>query len=47
MSPDEAYFDRQAAMEAEKLRDKIEALSEEEKKQTYEKGQCDLLECPN
>ncbi|KAJ6615443.1 hypothetical protein lerEdw1_015126, partial [Lerista edwardsae] len=38
MSPDETFYDKQAAMEAGKLKEKIEALSEEEKKQTYEKG---------
>ncbi|XP_060104091.1 presequence protease, mitochondrial [Heteronotia binoei] len=38
MSPDEAFCDKQAALEAAKLKEKIEALSDEEKKQTYEKG---------
>uniref|UniRef100_A0ACB8FWI0 Presequence protease, mitochondrial n=1 Tax=Sphaerodactylus townsendi TaxID=933632 RepID=A0ACB8FWI0_9SAUR len=38
MSPDEAFYDNQAALEAAKLKEKIEALSEELKKQTYEKG---------
>ncbi|KAL8205112.1 UNVERIFIED_CONTAM: Presequence protease, mitochondrial, partial [Gekko kuhli] len=38
MSPDEAFYDKQATLEAEKLKEKIEVLSEEEKKQTYEKG---------
>ncbi|XP_054847868.1 presequence protease, mitochondrial isoform X2 [Eublepharis macularius] len=38
MSPDGAFYDKQATLEAAKLKEKIEALSEEEKKQTYEKG---------
>ncbi|XP_032092968.1 presequence protease, mitochondrial [Thamnophis elegans] len=38
MSPDAAFHDKQAAMEADKLKEKVEALSEEEKKQIYEKG---------
>lgn len=46
MSPDETFYDKQATMEAEKLREKVEALSEEAKKQTYKKGQCVLQEKP-
>lgn len=42
MSPDEAYYDKQAKTEAEKLKQKVNALSEEQKKQIYEKG-WDLL----
>ncbi|XP_019363723.1 PREDICTED: presequence protease, mitochondrial [Gavialis gangeticus] len=38
MSPDEAYYDKQAKTEAEKLKQKVNALSEEQKKQIYEKG---------
>ncbi|CAM4600021.1 unnamed protein product [Lepidochelys kempii] len=38
MSPDESYYEKQAKLEAEKLKQKVNALSEEEKKQTYEKG---------
>uniref|UniRef100_A0A8C3XUQ9 Presequence protease, mitochondrial n=1 Tax=Chelydra serpentina TaxID=8475 RepID=A0A8C3XUQ9_CHESE len=38
MSPDESYYEKQAKLEAEKLKHKVNALSEEEKKQTYEKG---------
>ncbi|XP_063159491.1 presequence protease, mitochondrial isoform X1 [Candoia aspera] len=38
MSPDVAFHDKQAAMEADKLKEKVETLSEEEKKQIYEKG---------
>ncbi|KAG8138804.1 putative Presequence proteaseserine-threonine protein [Naja naja] len=38
MSPDAAFHDKQAASEADKLKEKVEALSEEEKKQIYEKG---------
>nr|XP_056713996.1 presequence protease, mitochondrial [Euleptes europaea] len=38
MSPDAAFCDKQAALEAAKLKEKVEALSEEQKKQTYEKG---------
>ncbi|XP_044281097.1 presequence protease, mitochondrial isoform X2 [Varanus komodoensis] len=38
MSPDAAFYEKQASMEAAKLKEKVEALSEEEKKQTYEKG---------
>ncbi|XP_053120937.1 presequence protease, mitochondrial isoform X2 [Hemicordylus capensis] len=38
MSPDGAFYDKQAALEAAKLKEKAEALSEDERKQTYEKG---------
>ncbi|XP_062981703.1 presequence protease, mitochondrial [Elgaria multicarinata webbii] len=38
MSPDAAFYDKQAVTEAAKLKEKVEALSEEEKKQTFEKG---------
>uniref|UniRef100_A0A670JAN9 Presequence protease, mitochondrial n=1 Tax=Podarcis muralis TaxID=64176 RepID=A0A670JAN9_PODMU len=38
MSPDGAFYEKQTSMEAAKLKEKLEALSEEEKKQTYEKG---------
>ncbi|XP_074841113.1 presequence protease, mitochondrial isoform X2 [Carettochelys insculpta] len=38
MSPDESYYEKQAKLEAEKLKQKVSALSEEEKKQTYERG---------
>uniref|UniRef100_A0A8C0JBY6 Pitrilysin metalloproteinase 1 n=1 Tax=Chelonoidis abingdonii TaxID=106734 RepID=A0A8C0JBY6_CHEAB len=38
MSPDESYYEKQAKLEAEKLKQKVNTLSEEEKKQTYEKG---------
>ncbi|XP_069504122.1 presequence protease, mitochondrial [Ambystoma mexicanum] len=38
MSPDPCYNDKKVAVEEEKLKKKILALSEDEKKQTYEKG---------
>lgn len=38
MSPEEDYYDKQAKLEAEKLKKKVNALSEEEKKQIFEKG---------
>lgn len=38
MSPEEDYHDKQAKMEAEKLEKKVNALSEEEKTQIFEKG---------
>lgn len=38
MSPEEEYHDKQAKMEAEKLGKKVNALSEEEKTQIFEKG---------
>ncbi|KAJ7396182.1 pitrilysin metallopeptidase 1 [Pitangus sulphuratus] len=38
MSPEEGYHDKQAKMEAEKLEKKVNALSEEEKTQIFEKG---------
>ncbi|XP_060638521.2 presequence protease, mitochondrial [Anolis sagrei] len=43
MSPDVAFYDKQRAMEEAKLKEKVESLSEAEKKQTYEKG-LELLE---
>uniref|UniRef100_A0A8C0BZM3 Pitrilysin metalloproteinase 1 n=1 Tax=Buteo japonicus TaxID=224669 RepID=A0A8C0BZM3_9AVES len=38
MSPEEDYHNKQAKMEAEKLEKKVNALSEEEKTQIFEKG---------
>ncbi|NP_001039262.1 presequence protease, mitochondrial precursor [Xenopus tropicalis] len=38
MSPDEQHYDKEAQLEAEKLTQKVKALSEEERKQIYEKG---------
>ncbi|KAK6492234.1 presequence protease [Huso huso] len=38
MSPDESYFEKQAQAEEEKLKQKVSALSEEDKKLIYEKG---------
>uniref|UniRef100_A0A8D0GC63 Presequence protease, mitochondrial n=1 Tax=Sphenodon punctatus TaxID=8508 RepID=A0A8D0GC63_SPHPU len=38
MSPDQAYYEKKAKMEVEKLKEKISALSDEEKKETYDKG---------
>lgn len=38
MSPEEDYYDKQAKLEAEKLKKKVNSLSEEEKKQIFEKG---------
>ncbi|XP_063778219.1 presequence protease, mitochondrial [Pseudophryne corroboree] len=43
MSPDEEYYEKQARLENEKLIQKVKALSEEERKQVYEKG-LELLE---
>ncbi|XP_053323284.1 presequence protease, mitochondrial [Spea bombifrons] len=43
MSPDEEYYKKRAEQEAEKLSQKVKALSEEERKQIYEKG-LELLE---
>jgi len=39
MSPEEDYHNKQAKMEAEKLENKVHALSEEEKTQIFEKGE--------
>lgn len=38
MSPDEAYLEKQAKAEEEKLRRKIQALSDGDRKDIYEKG---------
>ncbi|XP_053552597.1 presequence protease, mitochondrial, partial [Bombina bombina] len=38
MSPDELHYDKQAQMEDEKLNQIVQALTEEERKQIYEKG---------
>nr|XP_006634363.1 PREDICTED: presequence protease, mitochondrial [Lepisosteus oculatus] len=38
MSPDELYFEKQAKAEEEKLQQKVERLSESDKKDIYEKG---------
>lgn len=38
MSPDENYYEKKDQLENEKLNQKVEALSEEERKQIYEKG---------
>ncbi|MBN3307376.1 PREP protein, partial [Amia calva] len=38
MSPDESYFEQQEKAEAEKLKQKVEALSDNDRKQIYEKG---------
>lgn len=38
MSPEKDYYDKQAKLEAEKLKKKVNALSEEEKTQIFEKG---------
>ncbi|XP_040910591.1 presequence protease, mitochondrial isoform X2 [Toxotes jaculatrix] len=42
MSPDEAYLEKQAEAEEEKLQEKIRALSDSDRKEIYEKG-LDLL----
>ncbi len=39
MSPDEAYMEKQAKAEEEKLQKKIQALSDSDRKEIYEKGQ--------
>ncbi|XP_076014931.1 presequence protease, mitochondrial [Genypterus blacodes] len=46
MSPDEAYLEKQARAEEEKLHKKIQDLSEGDKKEIYEKG-LELLEAQN
>ncbi len=38
MSPDEAYMEKQAKAEEEKLQKKIQALSDSDRKEIYEKG---------
>ncbi|KAM3928572.1 presequence protease, mitochondrial isoform 1-T2 [Leptodactylus fuscus] len=38
MSPDETYYEKKTQLENEKLNQKVKALTEEEKKQIYEKG---------
>lgn len=38
MSPEEDYHDKKAKMETEKLEKKVNALSEEEKTEIFEKG---------
>lgn len=38
MSPDEAYMDKQAKAEEEKLQNKIQALLDTDRKEIYEKG---------
>uniref|UniRef100_A0A3B4Z4I5 Presequence protease, mitochondrial n=1 Tax=Stegastes partitus TaxID=144197 RepID=A0A3B4Z4I5_9TELE len=38
MSPDDTYLEKQAKAEAEKLQKKIEALSDSDRKEIYEKG---------
>uniref|UniRef100_A0A4W6CEF6 Presequence protease, mitochondrial n=1 Tax=Lates calcarifer TaxID=8187 RepID=A0A4W6CEF6_LATCA len=40
MSPDEAYLEKQAKAEEEKLQKKIQALSDSDRKEIYEKVQC-------
>ncbi|XP_056375480.1 presequence protease, mitochondrial [Hyla sarda] len=43
MSPDENYYEKKAQLENKKLNQKVEALTEDERKQIYEKG-LELLE---
>lgn len=38
MSPDLAYMDKQAKAEEEKLQNKIQVLSDTDRKEIYEKG---------
>ncbi|XP_074049310.1 presequence protease, mitochondrial isoform X2 [Macrotis lagotis] len=38
MNPDEKYYEKQAQMESEKLKEKIDCLSMEDKRHIYEKG---------
>ncbi len=38
MSPDEAYMEKQAKAEEEKLQKKVQALSDSDRKEIYEKG---------
>lgn len=39
MTPDDKYPEKQAQMETEKLKQKVNSLSPKEKQQIYEKGQ--------
>lgn len=43
MSPDDAYLEKQAQAEEEKLQKKIQALSDSDKKEIYEKGNVDNI----
>lgn len=38
MSPDDAYLEKQAKAEEEKLQKKIQALTDSDRKEIYEKG---------
>ncbi|XP_048223420.1 presequence protease, mitochondrial [Perognathus longimembris pacificus] len=46
MKPDEMYYEKQTQMETEKLQQKLESLSEEDKQKIYEKG-LELLDQQN
>lgn len=39
MSPDQAYMEKQAQQEEEKLQRKIQTLSDSDRREIYEKGQ--------
>lgn len=39
MKPDDRYYEKQTQMETEKLEQKVNSLSQADKKQIYEKGQ--------
>lgn len=39
MTPDDKYPEKQAQMETEKLKEKVDSLSPKDKQQIYEKGQ--------
>lgn len=43
MSPDEAYLEKQAKAEEEKLQKKVQALSDSDRKEIYEKGNINLI----
>lgn len=43
MNPDDKYYEKQAQMEAEKLKQKVNSLSLKDKEQIYEKGQ--IIHC--
>lgn len=42
MSPDEAYLEKQANAEEEKLQKKIQALSDRDREEIYKKGDINL-----
>jgi hypothetical protein len=39
MKPDDKYYEKQTELETEKLKQKVNSLSQKDKQQIYEKGQ--------